>query len=392
MDANDSFVVVGGRKSLPQVHVENEDKSGNLRFRRECSTSSSPSASRSPPADQQSTRTPSYGTPKTITCYTDRRSKTRPSPTLKDLKEGRVEVDDSGYSGWRESSNVKKKLRYDPGSIREEKSANHSNGDDSFWDQVSSPVLDMKKKLQGRPSFLDEGRKSWIQPQHILAGIIMLIIISSLGFAILIGYKHFSEDPNYFNNGKMRSIRYGTEKRLETLRSQGKLIDRDLLDESGDILGGKRASIQYAYELKDGEDAVKNTNLGDPSLRSWGRPISSRRIIQAATHLDLFELAESIDILSKALEEKLKEGSEVPQFRDLKEDIQIRLQNKRRIEEKLGNRVANNRDIDLNRDFKKAGVLDPRHQTQRVVRNTRSAGRKNKRVDADDDKFRFTED
>jgi len=77
-------------------------------------------------------------------------------------------------------------------------------------------------------------------------------------------------------------------------------------------LGGKKASIQYAHETKVVSDVgVEREN----SLPSWGRPISSRKIIQAANQMDLFELAASIDALSKALESRVQDARPGSQYK-----------------------------------------------------------------------------
>merc|ERR1719508_570451 len=78
---------------------------------------------------------------------------------------------------------------------------------------VSSPVQNLKQKLRGRPSYLDEGHsRSWkIQPQQVLACLVLTLILVSVGFAFLISYKHFdSEERNKDPlNGKYRAIQFG---------------------------------------------------------------------------------------------------------------------------------------------------------------------------------------
>merc|ERR1719187_974420 len=70
-------------------------------------------------------------------------------------------------------------------------------------------------------------------------------MLSSICFGVFIGLNQIEDQVN---NGKLKSIKYGTEKKLEKLKEAGKLIDRDIVDEKGLPLGGKRASIQYAFE------------------------------------------------------------------------------------------------------------------------------------------------
>ena len=94
---------------------------------------------------------------------------------------------------------------------------------------VSSPVQNLRQKLRGRPSYLDEGHsRSWkIQPQQILACLIFLVILTSIGFAFLISYKHFNsgernEDPL---NGKYRAIQFGRAG-LEKNQDRGDMEDK----------------------------------------------------------------------------------------------------------------------------------------------------------------------
>jgi len=78
---------------------------------------------------------------------------------------------------------------------------------------VSSPVQNLRQKLRGRPSYLDEGHsRAWkIQPQQILACLIFLVILTSIGFAFLISYKHFNSEERNKDplNGKYRAIQFG---------------------------------------------------------------------------------------------------------------------------------------------------------------------------------------
>ena len=48
-------------------------------------------------------------------------------------------------------------------------------------------------------------------------------------------------------NGKYDSIQYGHEKHMENLQ-----IPHPILDENGVALGGKKASIQFAYNMRHG--------------------------------------------------------------------------------------------------------------------------------------------
>jgi len=283
----ESFVLVGDR--FPQVHVEQEEGKGKLRYR--TSQSSTPIADRT---------------------YTVRQG--GPSPTLKDLAEGRVEVGvDSGYGGgFRNSSNVKKRLDYasNPnGSYIEEKVG--SPAQPSLWETVSSPVLDLSKKIQGRQSFLDEGRQKQVHHHHMLAGIVLIVVVSSLGFALLISYNHFSDLQNASLNGKMKSIKYGSEQRMASLKQQGKILSRELRDESGVSLGGKRAAIQYAYDTQVEDEILSEAELeavaGSVEI---GDPLPLPPVEQVLDQVGYLELSARMDSLSRMLEESIaKENS-----------------------------------------------------------------------------------
>jgi len=291
--SEDSFVLVGGRKQLPKLHLETEDtNTSTLRARRSCSQASTPDCKNQTYSIQVSPG----GTPaKTSTQYV-RRNKGAPSPTLHDLKEGRLGTEDSGYSGWKDSAGAKKQLSFDPynnpeGSYLDSKGSPIS----SVWDSFTTPVLDFKKKLQGRQSFLDDSptRARKVQPQQLLAGIIVVVMLSSICFAVLVGVTHFNNFTSL--DGKRRSIMFGTEKKLETLREAGQLLDRDMVDESGELLGGKRAAIQYAYETSDEYlgGAMDKVNPKSASL--------TRNRAKALNHLDVLELAESVEKLKEMM-------------------------------------------------------------------------------------------
>ncbi len=57
------------------------------------------------------------------------------------------------------------------------------------------------------------------------------------------------------HNGKYASIEFGSRRRREALRAEGKTLPEDLRDDDGAELQGKRAAIQFAYDK-----AVKNKN------------------------------------------------------------------------------------------------------------------------------------
>jgi len=301
MSATDeSYVLVGGRKSFSEVHVEHEAAKGNLRYR-----------------SSQS------GTPQADRTYTARQG--GPSPTLKDLAEGRVEVGiDSGYGGgFRNTSTVKKRLDYasnPDGSYIEERVG--SPVQPSLWETVSSPVLDLSKKIQGRQSFLDAGRQKHVQHHHMLAGIVLIVVVSSLGFALLISYNHFSDIQNATLNGKMKSIKFGSEQRMASLKQQGRILSRELRDETGASLGGKRAAIQYAYDSQV-EDEILDDEAGLEYVAGSVEvddPVPLPPLEQVMDQVGYMELSARMDSLSRMLEEDLAQNNEISRS-DASEDV-----------------------------------------------------------------------
>merc|ERR1712083_719939 len=63
-------------------------------------------------------------------------------------------------------------------------------------------------------------------------------------------------------NGKMKSIKYGSEKRMASLKHQGRVLSRELRDETGVNLGGKRASLQFAFDSQVPREEVEESLLG----------------------------------------------------------------------------------------------------------------------------------
>eukprot|EP00092_Neocalanus_flemingeri_P027679 GFUD01030044.1.p1 GENE.GFUD01030044.1~~GFUD01030044.1.p1 ORF type:complete len:608 (+),score=112.93 GFUD01030044.1:51-1826(+) len=177
MEADDSCVIVGDRKSLRQVYIatEAETDSSNLRHRYSSGSSlaGTPNYCITPPTststpDQKTTIMPSFSTPGcTSTGY----------GSFQPTSEESIHID-SGYSG----SNRYISFPHNQSSS--------SDTNTSLWDTiVSSPVQNLRQKLRGRPSYLDKGhsRSLKIQPQH--ACFIFAIIITSIGFASFISYK-----------------------------------------------------------------------------------------------------------------------------------------------------------------------------------------------------------
>jgi len=217
-----TYVVSGGRKNikkqpkcLPEIFVENEDN--HLRYRHEVK----------------------HSTP-----YHNQTPETKKSQL-------NISAADSGFGEYLSSSNS---------SFSYENVSSASNQDQTLWESFSSPVLDLKRKIQGRQTFIDEQPRFKFDGQNLVKATLVIVVISSICFSLFVGV---TLNENTLN-GKLRSVQYGAEKKIEASKSDGKIIDYDITDDGGNVLGGKRASIQFAHNLNkepDVEEAVAENRV-----------------------------------------------------------------------------------------------------------------------------------
>ena len=122
----------------------------------------------------------------------------------------------------------------------------------SIW-EMFTPVKDLKRKWKGRPSYLDDAKsgdfvdKFSVQPQQLLGCLMLMVISASVGFAFLISFRNFDGNSMDGMNSKYKSIEFGSQKLVDKLRKEGRLLE-EVRDEDGNMLGGKRAAIQFSYE------------------------------------------------------------------------------------------------------------------------------------------------
>jgi len=365
-------VVVGSRKNLPQIFVEDVDEKGSLRYRRDGSTGSrsSPGSTEvsgmdtSTPESYRNAlnvtytvrkKTPSYGTPGSYcpASYTDayvpplslakgKHHFTAPGgsslgmdtplerSTPQDKLDHGVEVDsgyhgaDSGYQGLIHSGRTDRssgqKSSYEPFS-----NPDGSYVNTSIWETISSPVVDLRKKWRSRPSFVDERSSGpWFraQPQQILGGLVIIVMIASLGFAVLTYQRHLKHRQATDVNEKYKSIHYGTVKRKERLEEEGRVMN-EIRDEMGNELGGKRAAIQYHHDLKEKErggipvveqdeveiEIEEDNSFEEKAMKDDQAPIKT-----------IMELAEEIRQLTDMLEQKVENPNNRP-FEDYYDEV-----------------------------------------------------------------------
>jgi len=98
----------------------------------------------------------------------------------------------------------------------------------------------------------------------------LVVIFASVGFMFLISYRNV-DDANEEMNNKYKSIEFGRQKQVDRLRGEGRLLE-EVRDEDGNLLGGKKAAIQFSYDqevkLKGDKDNIRergedNSKVGD---------------------------------------------------------------------------------------------------------------------------------
>jgi len=192
MNLDESRILIGGRKlrKIPpqsKLFVEHEAETNQVRQRRQVITNTpnqlpgyySPPSHPPPPP-------PAYSSP---TYWTPPSKSQVPSQQLYD----------SGYYGYSES-------KFNSSYSSEKPIASRSF--QSYW---------TGGRARGRSSFFDDEPRGWsvgISPQNILACLLSVTIISSLGFALIISVKNFDSDEGKVPslNGKYSSIKFASEK------------------------------------------------------------------------------------------------------------------------------------------------------------------------------------
>jgi len=121
----------------------------------------------------------------------------------------------------------------------------------TIW-EMFTPIRDLKKKWRGRASYLDNPKdisfidKFSLEPQQLFEFLMLVVILTSVGFMFLISFRNMDEVNKEMNN-KYKSIEYGRQKQLDRLREEGRLL-AEVRDEHGNLLGGKKAAIQFSYD------------------------------------------------------------------------------------------------------------------------------------------------
>jgi len=254
-------------RPLPEIFVETED---NVRFRKEIPQS-----------------TPYYNE----------------TPDKKELM-GR-EREDSGFTETSETSSRYEDLSH--------LSARTSLEDTTtLWDRVTSPILDLKSQLQGkaRQSFVEERPKIKIKNvlnvDTLVTGGLMVVLVSSILCSVFIGF-----NPQAPLNGKMKSIQFGSERRNLALKRENRLIDYDIKDSEGNILGGKRAAIQFAFDLRQATEAEDFLKKVAPSVKELPVQVAKAEVSEpeplpkdakSNQQLSIADLSQKIEEISAVLQ------------------------------------------------------------------------------------------
>jgi len=356
-EEKESVIVVGSRPTLPNQQfdmAEAEECDQNLRCRGNYLGSSPPNvvdhglaastpAQASLPGVDDDRRTyPCFGTPGSLADMGLDQSFLHlhplevkespiqsPSPPNIKLKLDQSYVVDSGYGVGTDISHgsigsgiSRRSSMFDP--FPNPEGSYVSNR--TIW-EMFTPIRDLKKKWRGRASYLDNPKdisfidKFSLEPQHLFEFLMLVVILTSVGFMFLISFRNMDEVNKEMNN-KYKSIEYGRQKQLDRLREEGRFL-AEVRDEHGNLLGGKKAAIQSSYDQeaklkggKDigerGEDDLKAENPSDDRNIKTGQ---EEKISMQVTIPSKDEVKTGVEMVSdddrlKNLENELKESEE----------------------------------------------------------------------------------
>merc|ERR1711872_857024 len=94
----------------------------------------------------------------------------------------------------------------------------------------------------------DEQPKFKLDAQNLIKLTLVVVVVSSICFSLFVGIT--INESNL--NGKLRSVKYGAEKKIDALKTDGKIIDYDILDDDGNLLGRKKILIKKLQSSNQG--------------------------------------------------------------------------------------------------------------------------------------------
>jgi len=267
MDSDDSYVIIGGRRRLPQVYIATESETENCSLRHRSSGSgSSTTGSLTPPSGSSTPHQRAAGPGQySSTPYSSK-------------KEEQAIPIDSGYLDLHESVTS-------PASLS-------SSLLDSL---IISPAKNLQKKLRGKPSFVEPGLPAWrCRPQQVLTGIVSALIAVCFLLIVFIGVSSNSGERE-FNNGKYESIKAGAagseaETAVPPGLEQGFLLPEDVTEEEVLRLARLQQAGQQAGQVQP-EDAVALQRIGaavvqnllkEPVVQDLQKPLSKMKEAKVA--------------------------------------------------------------------------------------------------------------
>ena len=118
---------------------------------------------------------------------------------------------------------------------------------DMLSDDVKGNLSDLKKRWKKYNSALYSSgpvRAHSMKLNDLLPIVVMIITLGSAIFTVCMLTNALNRAER-IRNGKYESIKYAHEKELGKLR-----VPTPIVDENGVVLGGKKASIQFAYNMR----------------------------------------------------------------------------------------------------------------------------------------------
>jgi len=339
----EGVIIVGTRPTLPNHQVENESEN-SLRFRSsqfpspevQSSLPSSPAclATASTPAETQmlgvdGRKSPSFGTPGSLSgfspvdLYMTPPSHVEDTSVSSEISEVKINLNqnyevDSGYG-----NNSSKRSVFNP--FHNPEGSYLSQSKSSIWEQFS-PIKELKWKWKSKPRFIADSEGNimdefGVDQQQVLGFLVLMIVSASLGFAFLASFRNMNEDSLMERNGKYDSIGFGRQKVLERSRKEGRVIE-EVRDEFGNLLGGKKAAIQFSYEISRSMENVAKADDNATSIREEDSMFEVQKQISVSEVLGNVILQDTSDqakeILKTASELKVKDA----EVRKLKEEVQ----------------------------------------------------------------------
>merc|ERR1719369_1966152 len=165
-----------------------------------------------------------------------------------------------------------------------------------------------------------------------------------------------NEDSLMMRNGKYDSIGFGRQNILERSRKEGRGIE-EVRDEFGNLLGGKKAAIQFSFDISRGLDSVAMTADGEGNISIH----EGESVSDVQKQVSVSEVLENVIVqdTSDQAREILKTASELKvldiEARKLAEEVQeLDVKKKRKLElirkiKAFDVRVANIPEVNLSR-------------------------------------------